>query len=73
MPAGSKVLALRSNIPAIAKFTFTYVDETLYDRAIAIRDKTGWIVVGGRNYGQGSRATCSRCRRYGKRSQRDGR
>ena len=54
MPAGSKILALRSNIPEIAKFTFTYVDETLYDRAMAIRDKTCWIVVGGRNYGQGS-------------------
>ena len=54
MPAGSKILALRSNIPEIAKFTFTYVDETLYDRAMAIRDKTDWIVVGGRNYGQGS-------------------
>lgn len=54
MPAGSKILALRSNIPEIARFTFTYVDETLYDRAMAIRDTTGWIVVGGRNYGQGS-------------------
>jgi aconitate hydratase len=54
MPAGSEILALRSNIPEIAKFTFTYVDETLYDRAMAIRDKTCWIVVGGRNYGQGS-------------------
>jgi aconitate hydratase len=54
MPAGSKILALRSNIPEIAKFTFTYVDETLYDRAMAIRDQTCWIVVGGRNYGQGS-------------------
>ena len=54
MPAGSRILALRSNIPEIARFTFTYVDETLYDRAMAIRDTTGWIVVGGRNYGQGS-------------------
>jgi aconitate hydratase len=54
MPAGSRILALRSNIPEIAKFAFTYVDETLYDRAMAIRDKTCWIVVGGRNYGQGS-------------------
>jgi aconitate hydratase len=54
MPAGSKILALRSNIPELAKFAFTYVDETLYDRAMAVRDTTGWIVVAGRNYGQGS-------------------
>ncbi|MGH2725801.1 MAG: aconitate hydratase [Actinomycetota bacterium] len=54
MPAGSKILALRSNIPEIAKFAFTYIDETLYDRAMAVRDTTGWIVVAGRNYGQGS-------------------
>ncbi|HEX5923738.1 MAG TPA: hypothetical protein VFY45_07895 [Baekduia sp.] len=54
LPAGSRILALRSNIPEIAKFTFTYVDETLYDRAMALEDKAGWIVAGGRNYGQGS-------------------
>jgi aconitate hydratase len=54
MPAGSKILALRSNIPEIARFAFTYIDETLYDRAMAVRDTPGWVVVGGRNYGQGS-------------------
>ncbi|MGH2794908.1 MAG: aconitate hydratase [Actinomycetota bacterium] len=54
MPAGAKILALRSNIPEIAKFAFTYIDETLYDRAMAVRDGTGWIVVAGKNYGQGS-------------------
>lgn len=54
MPAGSRILALRSNIPEIAKFAFTYIDETLYDRAVAVREAGGWIVVAGRNYGQGS-------------------
>jgi aconitate hydratase len=54
MPAGSTILALRSNIPEIARFAFTYLDKTLYERAMAVRDTTGWMVVGGRNYGQGS-------------------
>jgi len=54
MPAGSSILALRSNIPEIAKHAFVYMDDTLYERAMAVRDTTGWIVVGGRNYGQGS-------------------
>ncbi|MBS0585710.1 MAG: aconitate hydratase [Verrucomicrobia bacterium] len=52
-PAGAKVLPFRSNIPEISKFTFRPVDETFYHRAMKIRD-TGSIVVGGKNYGQGS-------------------
>jgi aconitate hydratase len=51
MPAGSKVLPLRSNIPAISKYVFASVDESFPRRA---REAGGGIVVGGNNYGQGS-------------------
>lgn len=53
MPAGSKILPLRSNIPEISKFTFSRIDETYYARAVKYR-KQGSFVVGGHNYGQGS-------------------
>ncbi len=53
LPAGTKVLPFRSNIPEISKFTYGQVDETYYDRAFKLRD-TGSIIVGGSNYGQGS-------------------
>ncbi len=51
MPAGSKVLPLRSNIPEISKFTFERIDTTFYSRA---KEKSGCFVLGGENYGQGS-------------------
>jgi len=51
MPAGSKVLPFRSNIPAISEFVFAQIDSTFSKRALA--QKMG-IVVGGENYGQGS-------------------
>jgi aconitate hydratase len=51
MPAGAKVLPLRSNIPAIAEFVFAAVDPAFPARAKAAG--TGFV-VGGRNYGQGS-------------------
>ncbi len=51
MPAGAKILPLRSNIPAISKFCFTVCDEDFPARA----EKLGKsIIVGGSNYGQGS-------------------
>ncbi len=51
MPAGAKILPLRSNIPAISKFCFTVCDEDFPARA----EKLGRsIIVGGSNYGQGS-------------------
>lgn len=53
LPAGTKVLPFRSNIPEISKFTFSQVDENYYDRAMA-HQKTGSLIVGGSNYGQGS-------------------
>jgi aconitate hydratase len=51
MPAGSKILPLRSNIPAISQHVFEGVDPTFPARAQAAR---GGFVVGGENYGQGS-------------------
>ena len=51
MPAGAKVLPLRSNIPAIAKHVFEVVDASFHDRALA---EGGGFIVGGDNYGQGS-------------------
>ncbi|NGX45528.1 MAG: Homoaconitase large subunit [Chlamydiae bacterium] len=53
LPAGTKVLPFRSNIPEISKFTFSQVDESYYDRAMA-HQKSGSLIVGGSNYGQGS-------------------
>ena len=52
-PAGAKVLPFRSNIPEISKFTYYRIDPSFHDRALAVRD-CGSIIVGGRNYGQGS-------------------
>jgi aconitate hydratase len=51
MPAGAKVLPLRSNIPAISEFVFMRVDPTFPERA---RQAGPSIIVGGSNYGQGS-------------------
>jgi aconitate hydratase len=53
MPAGTKVLPFRSNIPEISKFTFSRIDESYYERAMKYQ-KSGSFVVGGLNYGQGS-------------------
>jgi aconitate hydratase len=53
MPAGTKVLPFRSNIPEISKFTFSRIDETYYERAMKYQE-SGSFVVGGMNYGQGS-------------------
>jgi len=51
MPAGSRVLPFRSNIPAISDFVFDVVDKDFPQRA---KEKKGGIIVGGDNYGQGS-------------------
>ncbi|MBO5236807.1 MAG: aconitate hydratase [Spirochaetaceae bacterium] len=53
MPAGTKVLPFRSNIPEISKFTFERIDEDFYKKAEAT-GFSGCFVVGGENYGQGS-------------------
>ena len=51
MPAGAKILPLRSNIPAISEYVFARVDPQFVERA---REQHGGIIVGGINYGQGS-------------------
>jgi len=51
MPAGAKVLPLRSNIPAISEYVFEKVDKTFPKRA---KEAGGGFVIGGQNYGQGS-------------------
>lgn len=51
MPAGTRVLPFRSNIPKIAEFSFDVIDPTYATRAKKV---SGHIVVGGDNYGQGS-------------------
>lgn len=51
MPAGAKVLPLRSNVPALAEFVFEAVDPTFAKRAKAAG---GGFIIGGVNYGQGS-------------------
>ena len=51
MPAGSKILPYRSNIPYLSKYCFAVCDESFPERA---KQSGGGIVVGGSNYGQGS-------------------
>lgn len=51
MPAGAKILPLRSNIPAISQHCFTVCDKEFPQRALALGKS---IIVGGANYGQGS-------------------
>jgi len=51
MPAGAKILPLRSNIPAISEYVFAYVDPDFVKRA---KSAGGGFIVGGSNYGQGS-------------------
>jgi len=51
MPAGSKILPLRSNVPAISEYVFSAIDPEFSSRCKA----TGNVmIVGGENYGQGS-------------------
>lgn len=54
MPAGSAILPLRSNIPAIAEYVFSNIDNTFSKRAREAKLSGGGIIVGGENYGQGS-------------------
>ena len=51
MPAGAKILPLRSNIPEISKHCFAVCDENFPARAKELGKS---IIVGGSNYGQGS-------------------
>lgn len=51
MPAGAKILPLRSNIPAISQHCFTVCDPEFPKRAQQLGQS---VIVGGANYGQGS-------------------
>ncbi|MEW6388729.1 MAG: aconitate hydratase [Thermodesulfobacteriota bacterium] len=51
MPAGSRILPLRSNLPAISRYAFTRLDPDFPGR---VQDRGEGAVIGGENYGQGS-------------------
>jgi aconitate hydratase len=51
MPAGSKILPFRSNIPAISEFVFANIDPDFPNRA---REAESVFIIAGENYGQGS-------------------
>ncbi|MEK6544986.1 MAG: aconitate hydratase, partial [Nitrospinota bacterium] len=51
MPAGAKILPLRSNIPAMAEHVFAPIDSAFPKRA---KEMGGGFIIGGANYGQGS-------------------
>ena len=51
LPGGARILPLRSNIPAIAEYTFSVLDPSFPKRA---KEKGGGFIIGGENYGQGS-------------------
>ena len=55
MPAGAKILPLRSNIPAISEYVFNSVDlEFIQSARDASAGELGGMIIGGENYGQGS-------------------
>ncbi len=51
MPAGTKILPYRSNVPKLSEFCFTVCDADFPERA---KREGGGIILGGTNYGQGS-------------------
>ena len=51
MPAGSKILPYRSNVPHLSQYCFEVVDPSFPERAKAAGRS---LIVGGENYGQGS-------------------
>jgi len=50
-PAGVEAITYRTNMPALADFTFRRVDATFASRA---REAGGGVIVGAKTYGQGS-------------------
>jgi aconitate hydratase len=51
LPAGAKILPLRSNVPAISEYVFERLDPSFAKRA---KELKGGFIVAGHNYGQGS-------------------
>lgn len=54
LPAGTRVLPYRSNIPKIAEFAFEAIDSSYDRRALEVRETGGHVIIGAENYGQGS-------------------
>ncbi len=52
IPGGVTLLALRSNVPAMAEFTFVRLDRHFIQRVK--NSHQSWMIVGGENFGQGS-------------------
>jgi aconitate hydratase len=52
IPAGSRVLPFRSNIPAISRFVFSQVDETYYERAMVHQETYSACMVEKLNPGE---------------------
>lgn len=50
-PSHAALLPLRSNIPELAKYSFTTITSTFHDEAL---EEKGGFIVAGENYGQGS-------------------
>jgi aconitate hydratase len=53
-PAGARALPFRSNIPKLAEFTFTQIDQDYPRKAAELAQASGHVVVAGHNHGQGS-------------------
>jgi len=51
LPGGEEIMSLRSNIEAISEYMFRYLDKGFVIRCKALG---GGIIIGGKNYGQGS-------------------
>lgn len=54
MPAGAKILPLRSNLPEISMHVFEQVDPSFVSTALRAKEQGGGIILAGNNYGQGS-------------------
>jgi aconitate hydratase len=58
MPAGTKVLPYRSNVPYMSNFCFETIDTGFPERCRTVTEENsgydGCAIVGGQNYGQGS-------------------
>jgi aconitate hydratase len=54
MPAGAKILPLRSNLPEISKYVFEQIDPEFPERALKAKAQGGCAIIAGDNYGQGS-------------------
>ncbi|HEX6268903.1 MAG TPA: aconitate hydratase [Anaerolineales bacterium] len=54
MPAGSRVLPYRSNIPKMSEYVFEIIDPDYDKRALEHNPSGGHTIIAGENYGQGS-------------------